>query len=131
MTTETGKITRTLNLIRNHGNSLLSRIRERYQQKEATQGVREQVTKITNSLGYDTERILKELIEEDSKITGFVEAVKNNNVRAKLICAVFNDFTKQAQCIVMKGSEAQIRYFVDRYGISKTEKLVEKLIKPN
>lgn len=131
MTTERGKITRVLNLIRKHGISLLDRVRERYHHDLATQGVRGQITALTKGLDGDIEDTLMELLEEDRRIYQWTELIEKNNARDKLICTVFNDLSKQAQTVVMQGPEAQIRYFASKYGIDKAKKLVEAMIGSN
>lgn len=128
MTTEHGRTSRLVNLARKHDPKLLARAIDKHHQNEARRSLRDQAYYLLEELGDFAEDLVTDIIEEDDKIGQMASLVGNNWGRDKLICTVFNEMAKSMQDVVMEGSESQLRYLVDKYGLERTQEMV-KLIK--
>lgn len=111
-----------LNFMRDYGcKSLLTHLA----QYCTRQGRRRQAKLVAEIMNHEIGNFLTEVRDEERKVKQYTKLVENSNVRDKLVCAVFNDLFKQAQEVVMGGAQTQLRYFINRYGATKTLQMVK------
>lgn len=129
MATNHGPLSRNiLSFLNKHGNHLLGKAMHTYHNKLGGSGLRECVDYFAEQLGDQAIPRLQDELTTEQQVLNLVSKIKGN-ARDKLICTVFNDMARELQGVVMNGSAAQIYYFVNKYGLTRTQELVKNLLK--
>jgi hypothetical protein len=115
-----------LELIRKSGNKhILEPVMRALYDVIYKSGARKQIRFLIDNVGIDeAKRLTEQAVADDSEAVLLAKHAEYKSLRDHVVCAVYDEFIREAHGVIMKGIREQVRFLVERKGLEYVRKLI-------